>query len=526
MHGYKITALICTKNEAQNLPYVLPKIPGWVGEIIVVDGHSSDGTVEVAKRVCPRARVLRQPNIGKGDALKYGIEQSIGDIIVTMDADGTDDPEDMGRFVAPIFDGCDFAKGSRFVLGRPQQKPWYRIVGNWIITATFDILFLKGYTDICCGYNAFRKESIQRVDLRSDDIYSADEPLIHCRVARAGLRVAEVGCLDRGRISGETKMPSWRHGFKAIKTIVRERCGEGRVSLCRMAVRLFRGLSATLATLGFDRVLPFYAVYWLALNILLPKGKRDVWANGSRMAVSLGGKGTMDLVGMALVVNGEYEPQTTRYFKKLVKPGMRVVDVGANIGYYTLLAQKLVGRRGKVWSFEPEGENFADLCGNIRLNNGLGTVMAIQKAVSDRDGRARMYLAKDSGAHSLVLNWGGKSVGVETVKLDSIIKGRVDVVKTDTEGNEVAVLRGAERLLKRNRDIKLFVELQFRLLGKPYMDALADLLYDCGFRHLYLLDESEAKAKKVTLRELRRYKWSGRYTPNILCSKTAIKGGS
>lgn len=225
MSGLKITALICTKDEEQNLPYVLPKIPEWVDELLVVDGHSSDRTVEVVKRLCPNAKVVYQPNKGKGDALRYGIKKAQGDIIVTLDADGTSDPTEMEEFIVPLLNGYDYAKGSRFASGMPRRKPWYRIAGNWVIVLLFDALFAKRYTDLCCGYNAFWKKAIKTVDLNSADGF-ADEPLINCRVRKAGLRMVEVGCIDRGRIGGGTKAPAWRQGFKAVKTIVRERfCG-------------------------------------------------------------------------------------------------------------------------------------------------------------------------------------------------------------------------------------------------------------------------------------------------------------
>ena len=225
MNGLKITALFCTKNEEENLIHILPRIPEWVDEILIIDGHSDDKTVGVAKELCPRAKVLQQFHDGKGEALRYGIEQASGDIVVTLDADGSTNPEDMIDFITPLKNGYDYAKGSRFLKMIPHKKPLHRIIGNWIITMTFDVLFFRRYTDFCCGYNAFWKSSINRVNLVSFS-YFADEPLINCRVRKSGLKVIEVACIDEGRIGGESKSPSWRQGFGAIKTILRERfCG-------------------------------------------------------------------------------------------------------------------------------------------------------------------------------------------------------------------------------------------------------------------------------------------------------------
>jgi len=218
----KITVLICTLNEDENLSYILPKIPRWVGEVLLVDGHSTDSTVEVAKKLRPDIHMLYQPGKGKGDALKCGIKHASGDIIVTLDADGATDPEDMLKFVEPLLNGYDFAKGSRPLHRPPHNKPWHRILGNWIITIAFDLMFFAKYTDLCSGYNAFWKRAIEQVDLESPDGFE-NEPLANCRVRKKKLRVIEVSHSDGGRFKGEVKESSWRQGSKAIKTIIRER---------------------------------------------------------------------------------------------------------------------------------------------------------------------------------------------------------------------------------------------------------------------------------------------------------------
>lgn len=219
--GLTITALICTLNEEETLPHVLPQIPDWVDEVLLVDGQSTDNTVTVANRLRPDARIVHQPGRGKGDALKYGVEQASGDIIVTLDADGTTDPEDMPRFVEPLLRGYDFVKGSRFALSRPAGKPRHRVFGNWVIVTTHNILYGTNYTDLCSGYNAFWKQAVARVDLSGWT--NQEEPLLNARVRKAGLKVAEVGHHDKGRIGGETKQPSWRQGSGAIRTVIRER---------------------------------------------------------------------------------------------------------------------------------------------------------------------------------------------------------------------------------------------------------------------------------------------------------------
>ncbi len=161
----KITALICALNEEDNLQYVLPRIPDWVDEVLLVDGHSTDKTVEVAKTLRPDIVVVYQSGEGKGDALKCGIENSTADIIVTLDADGSTDPSEMDKFIELLLDGYDFAKGSRLTRGRPRNMPRHRWFGNKVLAVTCNFLHGTRYTDICSGYNAFWKSAFLQLRL-------------------------------------------------------------------------------------------------------------------------------------------------------------------------------------------------------------------------------------------------------------------------------------------------------------------------------------------------------------------------
>ena len=220
---HEVTVLICALNEEDNLPYVLPQIPQYIDEILLVDGHSTDGTVGVAKKLCPDIRILYQPGRGKGDALRYGLKHSTGDIIVTLDADGATNPEQIPAFIEPLLSGYDFAKGSRFALGLPHNKTWHRILGNWIITITFNILYFRRYTDLCSGYNAFWRSKMLGVMNPWPSDGFENEPLINSRVRKKDLKVIEVGYIEQARLSGNIKERSWRQGTKAIKSIIRER---------------------------------------------------------------------------------------------------------------------------------------------------------------------------------------------------------------------------------------------------------------------------------------------------------------
>lgn len=217
----KISVIVCTLNEADNLPHVLPKIPDWIDEVILVDGHSTDSTVEVTQKLRPDIKVLYQPGKGKGDALKYGVRQASGDIIVTLDADGETPPEDIYRFIEPLLNSHDFAKGSRLSRGKPTRMPRYRWFGNKILALTFNVLYGSRYTDICSGYNAFWKHAFLKIPL-SYDTFQMEQQLL-ARAYKLGFRIKEVAYDTEGRIGGASKTSGIKQGFIDWFVIIKER---------------------------------------------------------------------------------------------------------------------------------------------------------------------------------------------------------------------------------------------------------------------------------------------------------------
>ena len=152
-----------------------------------------------------------------------------------------------------------------------------------------------------------------------------------------------------------------------------------------------------------------------------------------------------------LLLGRTYEEGVTRLFYKLVKRGMTVVDIGAHIGYYTLIAAKLVGPEGKVFAFEPEPGNFSLLKRNVELN-GYENVTLINRAVSDSNSVVTLYLdSVDSGAHGQAPDERTKgSIPVTATLLDESISSDVaiDFVKMDIEGGEEKALDGMQRILR------------------------------------------------------------------------------
>jgi len=216
-----ITALVFTLNEADNLPYILPDIPDWVDEILLIDGHSTDNTVKIAKELCPRIRIEYQPGKGKGDAMKYGFKEAKGEILVTLDADGATDPKEMERFILPLLEGYDFAKGTRLKVRSEWRGRWHRYLANKSFVVITNLLYGSNFSDLCAGYNAFWKRSIERLQF-SENGYE-NEPLMYIRAIKAGLKITEVSFRDNGRFFGSTKEDSLRQGWLTIKTIFREK---------------------------------------------------------------------------------------------------------------------------------------------------------------------------------------------------------------------------------------------------------------------------------------------------------------
>src|SRR5437763_5659430 len=112
--GPRVTVVIPTKNEARNLPWVFERLPDGLAEVILVDGHSTDGTVEVARTLRDDLVVVQQTRRGKGNALACAFAVATGDIIVMLDADGSAHPAEIVELVAALTAGADFAKGTRF----------------------------------------------------------------------------------------------------------------------------------------------------------------------------------------------------------------------------------------------------------------------------------------------------------------------------------------------------------------------------------------------------------------------------
>ena len=221
-HDERVSVVIPTLNEAANISHVLQRLPDFVDEVVLVDGGSTDGTVEVARSVRPDICVVRQTGHGKGNAIACGFEACTGDLVVMLDADGSTDAAEIPRFVEALRQGADMAKGSRFTPGGGSQDiTALRSVGNRVLCGLVNALFGTHYSDLCYGFNAFRRTSLGCLAIDCDGFEV--ETLINIRVGRSRLNVVEVPSFERNRLNGESNLRPLRDGCRVLRTILRER---------------------------------------------------------------------------------------------------------------------------------------------------------------------------------------------------------------------------------------------------------------------------------------------------------------
>lgn len=197
-----VSIIIPALNEAESLPYVLPRIPTWAHEVLLIDGHSTDDTIEVARSILPHIRIIHQEGRGKGAAIRTGFAAAKGDIVVLIDADGSTDPSEIGLFVQTLVSGADFAKGTRFRRGGGTvDMPLYRQAGNWGFVILTNILFGTRFTDITYGYNATWRHHAPLLALEIDGW--ANEIISNIRAARNGLKIVEVPSFETSASQGK-----------------------------------------------------------------------------------------------------------------------------------------------------------------------------------------------------------------------------------------------------------------------------------------------------------------------------------
>lgn len=236
------------------------------------------------------------------------------------------------------------------------------------------------------------------------------------------------------------------------------------------------------------------------------------------------------LDSLHLSVNRDWEPFCTGLLQKLVKEGEVVFDIGANIGFYTLIFSKLVGEKGKVYAFEPDPINFSILKKNIEANN-IHNVILVNKAVSDKNEEVNFYIyeSNTSGNSLFAENLNtvpSRSIKVEAIRLDKYFKKdiKVDFIKMDIEGAEPRALKGMARILGKSKNLILLTEFcpfvlnaynkEINANARTYLESLQN----AGFR-FFDVQERVNKLRSRKIEDLIEDYKTGFVFTNLLCIK-------
>lgn len=249
LNAPKVSVIIPALNEAENLGHVFSRLPEAIHEVIVVDGHSTDGTLEVARRLRPDVVTVSQDGRGKGNALRCGFAAATGDAIVAIDADGSTDPAEIPAFVGALQAGAEYVKGSRFLPGAgTDDMTFVRKCGNYGFVVLARLMYGARYSDFTYGYTAFWRRCLPTLDLRSDGFEIECEMTL--RAVQTGLRVVEVACFEQPRHAGDAHLKPIPDGWRILKQMMHvwmlddRATGPNGAASARRARRVFQAGSA------------------------------------------------------------------------------------------------------------------------------------------------------------------------------------------------------------------------------------------------------------------------------------------
>jgi dolichol-phosphate mannosyltransferase len=211
--GHLVTCIIPTRNEERTIARAIRGAQRHVDEVLVVDGHSRDLTRELAKAA--GARVVLDNGRGKGEAMRWGLRHARGDVVVYMDADGSHDPDDIRKLLAPIVRGeADYVMGSRIRGGSDELWSSFdeilRLLAALGIAAFVNQRFKTHFSDVINGFKAARTECLRSLDLVEDGQSIEHEMVV--KALRKGYRVTEVPTHEYARKFGASALSLWKHG--------------------------------------------------------------------------------------------------------------------------------------------------------------------------------------------------------------------------------------------------------------------------------------------------------------------------
>lgn len=215
----KVSVVIPTLNEEENMRELLFNMPEFIDEVLVVDGHSKDKTVEIAKKF--GARVFCNKKVKKGAALILGTREAKGDIVIAMDADLSMQHKELRLLAEGVDSGYDFSFGSRFICGGgTNDMPLIRKIGNKFFVFLVNLIYGSNYSDLCYGYRAYTKKAFQILKLRSQGF--GIEAEMSVKAAKKNFKVIEIPSFEKPRKFGKGKLRTFSDGWEILKIIFKE----------------------------------------------------------------------------------------------------------------------------------------------------------------------------------------------------------------------------------------------------------------------------------------------------------------
>jgi FkbM family methyltransferase len=334
--------------------------------------------------------------------------------------------------------------------------------------------------------------------------------------------------MDYVPASAKDTFPAWQFGF----------CGESAMRrLRRLASAAARWLAGTNKLHDYVRRMETQMAGQRAAIAVL-NSKLDYMAQQAQV-LSLAARSKADVLGHTMFLNpqddgvcpslvqeGCYEPFETELASQEIKPGHVVVDIGANIGYYTLLFARQVGPTGKVIAFEPDPGNFQLLKKNVRAN-GYHNVVLVQKAVANVTGTMRLFVCShNQGDHRLYDSHDGRrAIDIETTTLDDALAKEtraVNFIKMDIQGSEPGALRGMQQTLEKTTELAMITEFwpfglqHFGVSARQYLRQLVEL----GFELWNIDEQTETLTPACGAALLETYVAEKQNYTNLLCKRS------